>query len=185
MSQSLLLKIVRESIAEVFEAKKTIDKAAILQEHPVLNEPIAAFVSIYLDKALRAQSGTVHPQASLLDTIIFHAKAAAFEDENNPALKVSEYIKATIELSLLNPAKELNYETLADLKSQIRPHQDGISILYKDKEYSFLPQFWSQFDSFEDFFTALLKQAGLKDLSTHPKVYLFQCETSSDAPIIQ
>ena len=100
MSQSLLLNIVRESITEVFEAHSTINKSKLLEEHPVLNEPLAACVSIYIDNKLRSEGGSIKA-SSLLENIIHHAKLAAFQDTQNPPLKVSEYLQASIELSAL------------------------------------------------------------------------------------
>jgi len=48
VSQSLLLKIVRESITEVFEAQHTIDKTKLLADYPILKEPLASFLCKYL-----------------------------------------------------------------------------------------------------------------------------------------
>jgi len=187
VSKSLLLKIARESITEVFEAQNTIDKKQLLEDYPVLNEPLSAFVSIYIDEELKGQSGSIEPQFSLLDEIIFHAKAAAFQDKNHEPLKVSEYLRAKLQLSLLTPRTKLTYTSLENLKSQITPYEDGMFISLKSQQASLLPQAWSQFSSFEAFFSHLLLEADISDqeLSSYPDIYIFQSETSSDEPILE
>ena len=187
MSQSLLLKIARESITEVFEAQNTIDKEQLIKEYPVLNEPLAAFISIYIDNELRGQSGYIEPKASLLEEIVHHAKAAAFQDKKHEPLKVSEYLQAKLELSLLTPQTQLTYANVDDLRSQITPYEDGLFISLRDKQAYLLPQAWSQYPSFEAFFSHLLSKSGIdeKELSTYPEVFIFQTETSSDEPILE
>jgi len=76
MSRSLLLDIARESITEVFEAKSTLNREKILNEYPVLNEPIGVFVSIFLDQKLRGFMGSILPKKSLLEEIISYAKSS-------------------------------------------------------------------------------------------------------------
>lgn len=186
MSQSLLLKIARESITEVFEAQHTIDKTKLFEDYPVLKEPLAAFVSIYLDNELRGLSGSVNPSSSLLEEIIYHAKVAAFQDKHFAPLSVSQYLKSKIELSLLTPLHELNYTDIEDLRSKVTPAQDGLSISLGNKNAVLLPQFWSKLSSFDAFFEHLLAKAGLnkKDLDSYPKIYSFQVEKSHDEPIL-
>jgi len=187
MSQSLLLKIARESIAEVFEAQNTIDKELLIKEYPILNEPLAAFISIYINNELRGQSGYIEPKSSLLDEIIYHAKAAAFQDQTHEPLKVSDYLQAKLELSLLTPKVQLNYTNTDDLRSQITPYEDGLFISLNDKQAFLLPQAWSEYPSFEAFFSHLLLKANVneKELSSYPDIFIFQTETSSDEPILE
>ena len=187
MSQSLLLKIARESITEVFEAQNTIDKEQLIKEYPVLNEPLAAFISIYINNELRGQSGYIEAESSLLDEIVHHAKAAAFQDQSQEPLKVSEYLQAKLELSLLTPKVQLNYTNLDELRSQITPYEDGLFISFKEKRAFLLPQVWSQYPSFEAFFSHLLLEADIneQELSSYPEIFIFQTETSSDEPILE
>ena len=186
MSQSLLLQIARESITEVFEAKFTIDKEQLIHDYPVLKEPIASFVTIYLEDELRGSQGSVFPSQSLLEGIIYNAKAAAFEDERFTPLKTSEYLHAKIELSLLTPLVELRYTDVADIKAQVRSGVDGLVIVLADKQSAFLPQIWSQLNDFDSFFTHLLKEAGLslEDIASHPKIFTFQVEKQIDEPVL-
>lgn len=98
MSRSVLLQLARDSIQEVLEAARTINKRKLLDEHPLLGEKIATTVNIYLDSKLRGSSSTKIPSFSLLEDIIRNAKIAAFEDKNFTPLTTSEYLHSEIEL---------------------------------------------------------------------------------------
>jgi AMMECR1 domain-containing protein len=100
MSRSVLLQLARDSIAEVFEAQRTIDKATLLQEHPLLNQKIQTTINIYIDDELRGSSSSKDTAKTLLESIIFNAKKSAFEDARFTPLKTSEYLSCEIELIL-------------------------------------------------------------------------------------
>lgn len=187
MSQSLLLKIARESITEVLEAENTINKEELYQQYPVLKEPVASFVTIYLNDELRGSMGSIIPSRPLLDDIISNAKSAAFEDSRFTPLKTSEYLHSTLELSLLTEPKELAYDTLDDIREQVVCGEDGLIIKLGEKQSAFLPQIWAQLDDFDEFFSHLLHEAGLtlESINQHPQVFTFQVEKQIDKPILQ
>ena len=185
MSQSLLLDIARESITEVFEAQNTIDKQKLIKDYPILAEPVASFITLYVNNELRGSSGSVFAEASLLEEIILHSKTAAFLDERFEPLRTSEYLKTIIELSLLTPLKELTYESLDDIKKAVIPKEDGVVIVLGEKQGAFLPQVWSQLSDFDTFFSHLLQESGLSSLDEHPQVFTFQVEKQSDEPILK
>lgn len=186
MSQSLLLKIVRESIAEVFEAKKIINKEELLHEYPILNEPLACFVHIYIDNELRGSSGKIESSSSLLDAIIYHAKIAAFQDKAFEPLSVAQYLRARIQLSLFTPLVELHYQSIEEVPSQLTPNEDGLYLSFNQKSAFILPQAWSQYPNPNTFVAHLIQQSELNEteLSSHPKFFSFQVETSIDDPIL-
>ena len=103
MSRSVLLQLARDSIAEVFEAQRTIDKNSLIKEHPLLNQKIATRVNIYIDNELRGSSHSENPNLSLIEDIIINAKKSAFEDENFTPITTSEYLSCEIELLLSTP----------------------------------------------------------------------------------
>lgn len=103
MSRSVLLQLARDSIQEVLEAKRTIDKDNLLSRHPLLNQVIATTVNIYIDNKLRGSSKTTIPSHSLLEDIIKNAKISAFEDKNFSPISTSEYLSCEIELQLTTP----------------------------------------------------------------------------------
>ncbi len=99
MARSVLLQLARDSIVEVYEAKNSIDKKALILEHPLLNEPIPTTINIYLENELRGSCVTSDSN-SLLYNIIIGAKKAVFEDKNFSPLTTSEYLHCEIELIL-------------------------------------------------------------------------------------
>ena len=103
MSRSILLQLARDSIQEVFQAQRTIDKTELLAEHPLLNEKIATKVNIYLNDELRGSFGSKEATKSLLEDIVYNAKMSAFEDKNFSPLTTSEYLSCEIELLLTTP----------------------------------------------------------------------------------
>lgn len=103
MSRSVLLQLARDSIQEVFEAKRTIDRQHLLSEYPLLNEKIATTVNIYLEDELRGSYKSSVATKSLLEDVVYNAKKSAFEDKKFSPLKTSEYLKCEIELLLETP----------------------------------------------------------------------------------
>ena len=100
MARSVLLQLARDSIVEVMEARRSIDKSSLLEEHPLLNEPIQSEVNIYLDKKIRGSYKSLHAMKSLLEDIIYNAKKAAFEDKRFAPLTTSEYLSCEVEVVL-------------------------------------------------------------------------------------
>ena len=99
MSRSVLLQLARDSIAEVLEAKKTVDIQELINKHPLLNETIPTTINIYIDNKLRGNYIN-EDEDSLIKNILIGAKRAAFEDVNFLPLSTSEYLHCEIELIL-------------------------------------------------------------------------------------
>ena len=103
MGRSVLLQLARDSIQEVFEAKRTIQKQELLQKHPLLNEKIKTSIKIYIEDELRGSYISSDANKSLLEDIIYNAKKACFEDINFSPLTTSQYLNCEIELTLFTP----------------------------------------------------------------------------------
>ncbi len=117
MSRSVLLQLARDSIQEVLESQRTINKTDLLKEHPLLNEKIATTVNIYLNNKLRGSYKSTSPSKSLLEDIIYNAKKSAFEDKNFKPITTSEYLSCEIELLLETPEGVLNEKDSAILNN--------------------------------------------------------------------
>jgi AMMECR1 domain-containing protein len=116
MSRSVLLQLARDSIQEVLEASRTIDKKSLLDKYPLLGEKIATTVNIYLNSELRGSSSTKTPLNSMLEDIVLNAKIAAFEDNNSAPLSTSEYLHCEIELILAMDDGEMRERDKAIIK---------------------------------------------------------------------
>lgn len=117
MSRSVLLQLARDSIAEVLEAQRTIDKEALLDQHPLLNEKIATRINIYLENELRGSAYSNEPTLSLLEDIVKNAKMSAFQDKNFSPMTTSEYLSCEIELLLSTPDGIISEKDPSILKS--------------------------------------------------------------------
>ena len=102
MGSSLLLQLARDSMLEVYQAKRLIDKEKLLQEHPILATPMACEVTIYLDEQ-PFSSFKSEDDKPLLENIILTAKKAAFETDPKQILTSREYLHAEVELTLFTP----------------------------------------------------------------------------------
>ncbi len=118
MPRSVLLQLARDSIAEVLEAQRTIDKKALVKEHPLLNEKISTTVNLYIDHELRGSSHSIDANLSLLEDIILNAKKSAFQDANFNPISTSEYLSCELELILSTPEGVISEKDEAILKNQ-------------------------------------------------------------------
>ena len=117
MGRSVLLQLARDSIAEVLEAQRTIDRSSLIKEHPLLNEKIPTKVNIYLENELRGSSSLSDPNLTLLDGIVLNAKKSAFEDNNFTPISTSEYLSCEIELILSTPDGVMSEKDSSILKT--------------------------------------------------------------------
>lgn len=117
MSRSVLLQLARDSIQEVLEAKRTINKSALLEEYPLLNEKIATSVNLYINSKLRGSSSSQTPSLCLLEDIIKNAKISAFGDKNFSPISTSEYLNCEIELTLLTEDGPISEKDSAIIKT--------------------------------------------------------------------
>lgn len=103
MARSVLLQLTRDSIEEVFQAERTINNFALIQEHPLLNEKIQTTINLLINKELKGTYSSKEKNTTLLTNIIIGAKKAAFEDKEHSVLTTSEYLHCEIELVLKTP----------------------------------------------------------------------------------
>ena len=187
MLHEQLLTLARKSIEDQLEHQKTIESIELLKQYPALGKKMATFVTLTINGDLRGCIGSIVPHQSLLDDVIHNAASAAFKDPRFFPLTKEEYLRSTIEVSLLTPPEELVYENTHDLKSKIRPGVDGVIIKKGGYSATFLPQVWEQLPTFELFFAHLGQKAGLGSnvLELHPQVQTYQVENFKDAPLIK
>ena len=105
MAGSVLLKLARDSILEVFQAKRLIEKRRLLEAYPVLATAMACRVAIYLDERLLG-SFKSEAEDPLVENIILAAKKAAFESGH--VLTSSEYLHVQVALTLYTPDGEIS-----------------------------------------------------------------------------
>ncbi len=117
MGRSVLLQLARDSIEEVLQASRAIDKTTLLNEHPLLNTKISTTVNIYIDNKLRGTSSTKNGSLTLIEDIILNAKKSAFEDKNFTPLSTSQYLECEVEILLNTDDGIINEKDPAILKT--------------------------------------------------------------------
>ena len=184
--QQMLLSLARASIEEDFGTPFKIDRDSLVIQFPELSKNRATFVTLKTDAiSLRGCIGSIIPYRPLFDDIVSNAKAAAFHDPRFAPLQESEYLRCSVEVSLLTVPQELTYEDESDLRQKIRPGIDGVILEYSGRSATFLPQVWEDLNAFDPFFAHLGMKAGLGSnvLDYHPQIKTYQAEHFESAPL--
>ncbi len=184
--QNILLKLARASIEEAFGKSFPFERDALIAQFPQLGEKRATFVTLKVDgKSLRGCIGSILPAQPLYDDVIANAKSAAFHDPRFPALTYEEYLRCSVEVSLLSVPQPLEYRDVDDLRSKIRPGIDGVILQHGGRSATFLPQVWEELPEFDTFFAHLGVKAGLGPdvLEYRPQIFTYQAEHFEDAPL--
>ena len=109
---------------------------------PVLREQHASFVTLKRHSALRGCVGTLEAKRSLLDDVIYNARAAAFQDPRFPPLTHPELESLHIEISVLSPAEPVNARSRTELLHLLKPREDGLIVQEGARRATFLPAVW-------------------------------------------
>ena len=175
--KDILLIVARAAIQSHFSGE-VVDTDAFLRQYPALNEQGASFVTLTQDAQLRGCVGSIISHRSLLEDVIYNARAAAFKDPRFIPLDEEELSRTRIEVSVLTPPVFLEYRDVADLKDKIRPGVDGVVLKQQNYQGTFLPQVWEDLGEFELFFSHLCQKSGLSSgcLQSHPEIYTYQVE---------
>lgn len=177
MAPSVYLHIAKSAIGDHFGHTK-IDRDALVGSYPELAAEKACFVTLTIDHQLRGCIGSIIPHRPLIDDLIYNAMAAAFKDPRFPPLTSDEFLRVTIEVSLLTIPQSVSYTNSNDLKTRIRPYIDGVILRLGNQQATFLPQVWDELSDFDLFFAHLGLKAGIGSdpLSYHPQIYTYQVE---------
>lgn len=173
--EEIVVSIAYNAIKNCLSSSYEFDVEALIEDYPKLKEEQATFVTLTLDGNLRGCIGTLTASRPLIEDIIYNAKAAAFNDPRFAPLNEAEFEHVDIEVSLLSASKALAYVDEEDLKSKIKPGEDGVVLKYHNNQATFLPQVWEQLPSFELFFEHLCLKAGLEEgcLVNKPEIYIY------------
>lgn len=170
--KTFLLKLARETISLRIEGKQKEDK---LSDDYYLNLPGAVFVTITKNGNLRGCIGTIEPNMTIYDAVIYAANSAAFNDSRFSPLTKDELEKVKIEISLLSPLRQVSNI------NEIIPHKHGVLIVKGERSGLFLPQVWDKITDKENFLNEICAQkAGLeincwKDSDS--KIYIFTVDS--------
>jgi len=163
VNKEILLKIAHDAIKCRFDETFKIDKEKLLEEYPFLEEPVACFVNINLNGKLKGCIGSLEAYDMLIDDLISNSYNAAFLDPRFEELSEDESKNIDIEISVLTPALKIEYKDTKDLKSKIKIGKHGVIIERENERFTFLPQVWEQYPTFEEFFKKLIQKGGFEN----------------------
>lgn len=126
-----------------------------------LNEYGACFVTLTQHGRLRGCIGTLEAHRPLMEDVRANAMAAALHDPRFMPLSTAELPHTRIEISLLSQMEPLAFKDESDLRTQLRPHTDGVVLRYGAQRGTFLPQVWQHLPDTRDFLRELKQKAGL------------------------
>ena len=151
--RSLLLQLAHESIERAFSQESP--EVGVPSGH--LAEPRGAFTTLYVDGQLRGCVGFVFPLASLYQTIVETARAAAFEDSRFPPLTQEELPGLRVSISVLSPIQPIAAE-------EVKVGRHGLLISAYGRRGLLLPQVPVEHDwDRETFLAQTCRKAGLPE----------------------
>ena len=128
-----------------------------------LTVPRATFVTLEKKGKLRGCIGSLEAYRPLVEDVIHNSFAAAFSDPRFPPVTLAELQQLDIQISILNPAEEINCQTEQALYNQLRPGKEGLIIEEGPHRATFLPSVWESLPQPEYFVKQLKLKAGLPE----------------------
>ena len=161
--QRILLDIARQSITA---ALQSTPYDLILDDLPAaLIEPRACFVTLFTHPAkdLRGCTGTLAARVPLAKEVAYTARQTAFHDPRFYPVTAAEVPDLRIEISILTPPQPFPYKSTQDLLARLCPGRDGVTLHYRGRRATFLPQVWERISDPSDFLDALCHKLGVAE----------------------
>jgi AmmeMemoRadiSam system protein A len=173
-----LLRLARDSVAYGLKhaGVMRVDLAAFPQK---LQAHRATFVTLHLDGALQGCIGTLKAHEPLVEGIVKHAFAAAFEDPRGRTMTESDLERLHIHISVLSLPEPLTFTSEADAVAQLRPGIDGVIIEEGYQAGTLLPSVWSSLTDRRAFFNHVKLKAGLDEDYWSPTLAVKRYTTES------
>ncbi len=151
---------------------------------PSLWRSSGSFVTLHVDGALNGCIGAIETDEPLARDVARHAWSSAFEDPRLPMLTRADYVRLSIDISVLSPLAPLPAGSSGELIEALRTGVDGLLIEAGRSRAVFLPAVWTMLPSPKEFVSQLFRKAGL-DPDTWPvdlRAWRFVTDHFGDAP---
>lgn len=158
--RQVMLQLARDAIAHELHQYVALSVDPLAYPEP-LRRVRATFVTLQIAGRLRGCIGTLEAHRPLVVDVARNAGAAAFADPRFPRLGRSELDQIDIHISVLSPARPMQFTSEADLLGQLRPGVDGLILSDGRHRGTFLPAVWEQLSGAEQFLHQLKQKAGL------------------------
>lgn len=164
---AVLVAIARESIGESLGGAR-----ARLRDDSWLALPAATFVTLRLGEELRGCIGSVDPRRPLGEDVAHNARAAAFSDSRFAPLDAVEFVRVSVEVSLLSARTPVPAESEREALAKLCPGIDGLYLEFHGRSATFLPQVWESLPDPAEFLAALRHKARLPEGFWDPGIRL-------------
>ncbi|MDJ0807296.1 MAG: AmmeMemoRadiSam system protein A [Gammaproteobacteria bacterium] len=177
-ARETLIRVARDSIRCGLEQGRSLPVVA--QDYPLeLQAERASFVTLNRSGLLRGCIGHLEAQLPLVEDVAENAFSAAFRDPRFPPLSELEVEDLQLHISVLTPAKPIEFDSEVDLLRQIRPGIDGLILVDGYAKGTFLPSVWESLPLAEDFLRHLKHKAGLPANHWSESLQVYRYETES------
>ncbi len=156
----ILLGIALDSIVSGLKYGKPVDISPEALPDKLV-EVRACFVTLEQDGILCGCIGSLEPRTTLAEDTSHNAYAAAFRDPRFKPLQASDLESLTIQVSVLGKTEAIEFDSEADLVSQLRPGVDGLILQDNKFRGTFLPSVWESLPDPGKFLAHLKLKAGL------------------------
>jgi AmmeMemoRadiSam system protein A len=159
----ILLDLAHKAIVSAVHGERA-PVADLSELPPLLREAGASFVTLLDSRGeLRGCIGTVEAHDPLAHDVQFNAAGSALRDPRFRPVRPDELEGLQIELSILTPPEQLDYDGPTDLLTKIRPGVDGVIIEKDWHRATLLPSVWAKIPDPNQFLAMLCLKAGLPE----------------------
>ena len=172
--KSLLLSLARDTI-ELYVKDNEMLEPKLIFTFTKLFRKKGLFVSLEKDGILRGSIGSLMPVQPMYLAVRDNAINAATKDTRFEPVQLDELDKITITVSVLDIPILIKANNWQEYLDQLTPLEDGVIIVYNNKQSTYLPQVWEQLPDKEGFLSRLcLKQGSPEDCWKSPNVDIYK-----------
>ena len=119
------------------------------------------FVTLYKKNlGLRGCLGIFGEDRPLYKNIIDRSIAAAIHDTRFPKVTYDELKNIKIEITVLTKPKQLQFSSHEELLAKLRPLKDGVILITRYGQSTYIPQVWKTLQDKEEFLSTLCQKHG-------------------------
>jgi len=160
-----LLATARAAIASSLDGKELkVPDRTFVESHPIFRIPRGVFVTLEKRGRLRGCIGELFPRGALYEAVQRCAINSATRDPRFPPVTPRELEALTISISILEFPRRVIAAAAGTYSKALRPGKDGVILIYRGRQSTFLPKVWEDIPEPADFLSRLcLKQGSPSD----------------------
>lgn len=158
-----------------------------VDEHPILRIPRGVFVTLKKQGRLRGCIGELFPRGPLYEAVKSCAVKAATQDHRFRPVTRKELDQLSISISVLEFPRRISIDNPKGFPKKLRPGEDGVILVYRGNQSTFLPKVWEEIPDPVSFLSRLcLKQGAPPDCWQQQDIAIYRYGTydfSEEDPI--